>query len=350
MNVDIQQAMDRYMIPAANFSIIENFEIIATNAFSRHEAVSVNGESRFQACSLSKSLTAVAILLLLKQGRIDLDAPISNRFALNGSYVTARHCLSMTSGLSYGQPGTPIPTYKQEDPLPTVQQILDGAYPAKNPPIVCSSTPGILCKYSGAGFMVLQKLIEDVTQLPFATFMRENILIPLNMTHSTFECPLAEGRENAVPGFDKNVGRLNGDFDNNPYSASGGLWSTTSDIANFMIVISNAYLGKDNLFLSRALVQLMLTQQENSDFALGFVVDGKNATFNFRKNGHNNAYHCQLLMFPNTGQGIVIMTNSALGIHLIKDVIAQTAAQYQWPHYSPDFDELEITKNVVFKL
>jgi len=70
------------------------------------------------------------------------------------------------------------------------------------------------------------------------------------------------------------------------------------------------------------------------------VVSGQGNSLNFRKNGHNYGYHNELLMFPNTGQGIVMMTNSENGMEVINYMIPIIAHEYAMPRYFPFFDEL----------
>lgn len=327
--------------PLAMSAIIDAGNIFSSTIAS-HKEIKILNRALFQACSFSKSLTAFAILMLANDGIINLDSPINNQLKTwripTDFAVTARQCLSMTSGLTYGSLETQISGYGKNDPIPTLQNILDGQYPAKNTGIQCSDTPGSTCRYSGAGFMVLQKLIEEMSGQTFSNFMREKILLPLDMINSTFECPLTK-QQRAIPGFDELGKMIPNGYENNPHSASGGLWSTPLDIAKFMIALSDAYRGKNTTLISQTLAHQMLTQQHNSNFALGLVVDGEGSTVNFRKTGHNSGYYCQLLMFPNRAQGIVVMTNSATGIHLIHEIIASTAIHYQWPPYSSNFNE-----------
>ena len=73
---------------------------------------------------------------------------------------------------------------------------------------------------------------------------------------------------------------------------------------------------------------------------MGFVIDGAGDELNFRKNGHNNGYHHELIMFPNRGQGVVVMTNSAVGIELINELISYVRDKLKWPYYKADFNEL----------
>lgn len=57
----------------------------------------------------------------------------------------------------------------------------------------------------------------------------------------------------------------------------------------------------------------MLKRYKNTDFGLGVVVGGKNKNLYFWKAGHNYGYHSLIIMFPNQGKGLAIMTNSEIG-------------------------------------
>lgn len=113
------------------------------------------------------------------------------------------------------------------------------------------------------------------------------------------------------------------------------------DVANMLLFITRAYMGQDNRLLSKQLASDMLSLQGPSRFGLGVVLGGVAQSFNFRKNGYNSGYHSQLIMFPNVGKGIVVMTNHADGMPIIKAVMAKAAQHYEWPSFSMNFNELE---------
>ena len=135
---------------------------------------------------------------------------------------------------------------------------------------------------------------------------------------------------------------LKGGWNNYAISASGGLWSTPSDLAQFAINIVKSYKGKRNAFISKPLAINMLTRSANTSFGLGVVINGHGRSLNFRKNGHNLGYHDQLIMFPNTGQGIVIMTDSENGMVVINYILPIIAKKYHWPCYFPVAFELVV--------
>ena len=171
--------------------------------------------------------------------------------------------------------------------------------------------------------------------------MKNEILKPIQMNQSFFQFPLDKKlRAIAVPGFLLDGKMVMGGWNNYAIAAAGGLWSTPKDLAKFAINASNAYLGKDNRIVSRKVAKQMLTRQKNTDYGLGFVINGEGNNLNFRKAGHNLGYHNELIMFPNSGDGVVIMTNSENGEYIINYLIALIAQKNHWPCYFPYFDEL----------
>jgi CubicO group peptidase (beta-lactamase class C family) len=341
--------MKKHSIAGVGYALINDFEVADAVTISQDKQINA-GTSLFQACSLSKTLAAFAILKLASDNLIDLDSPIAtqlkgwklpaNDFPIP---VTVRQCLSMTSGLTFGEIGKSFLGYPQGTPVPTLNEILQGLPPATNDAIKISDEPGSHYYYSGAGFMVLQQLIQDVSGLSYNKFIKDKILKPLQMEVSTVQCPLPSSMtQNVVlPSNSQISAEIS--WDNIPAAASGGLWSTPAEIAKLVLAISKAYLGKDNRLVKQSYAKEMLSTQSNSIFGLGLIIDGDDKNLNFRKNGHNSRYHDELIMFPNTGQGIVIMTDSPLGINLINDFIEQVSRLYQWPTFSPDFNEL-VTK------
>src|SRR4051794_15857721 len=104
----------------------------------------------------------------------------------------------MTSGLSVSG----FSGHEQGKKLPTLQEVLDGKAPANMPPIRVFYKPGSQYFYSGGAYQVLEQLIEDITKQSFSSWMKNEILKPLNMNQSIFQYPLdKKWRVVAVPGF-----------------------------------------------------------------------------------------------------------------------------------------------------
>lgn len=346
LNSKLLLAMKMYKVPVVGYAIIKQYKIIAVNTLSIDPKLQVTNESLFQAASISKSVSTYTALKLISQGKLKLDEPVNNQLTswkipinkYNKNYpVTLRQILDMTSGLSVSG----FSGYKQGTLLPTLDEILDGKPPANNPPVRVFYKPGSQYFYSGGAFQVLQKLIEDSTQEAFAYWMNREVLKPLNMDNSIFQCPLnIKKYKNVVPGFLINGSMIQDGWYNYPVAAAGGLWTTPSDLAKFIIGLSKAYLHTDNQQIAKPIAAQMFQRQKNTDYGFGFVVNGQGRTLNIRKAGHNFGYHSEIIMFPNTGDGAVIMTNSENGEYIINYMIPIIAQQNDWPCYFPFFDEL----------
>ncbi len=83
-----------------------------------------------------------------------------------------------------------FPGYQQKDTFPSIETVLNGK--GNTPAIVVDTFPGSIWRYSGGGFTVMEKLVEDITGLPLEKYMAENILPQMGMPNSTFDQPLPE--------------------------------------------------------------------------------------------------------------------------------------------------------------
>lgn len=169
---------------------------VAQTYFASHGGA-VDGETLFQVASLSKWLTAWGVMTLVEQGRVDLDAPVSRyltRWRLpDGDYdndqVTVRRLLSHTSGLTDGlgfmgfAPGETPPSIEEELSAPA--DVMPGASGAIRVGAPADGT----WRYSGGGYLILQLLIEEVTQQSFNDYMQSAVFTPLGMQSSSFVDP-----------------------------------------------------------------------------------------------------------------------------------------------------------------
>jgi CubicO group peptidase (beta-lactamase class C family) len=169
-----------------------------------HETAKLfDNDTLFQAASISKAMTALAVIKLCQEGKLDLDAPISQylnseqiswistakTFALV-SQISLRLLLSHTSGLRvHGFEG-----YTTTD-IPNLPQILRGDPPANNEQISLFTLPGLGTAYSGGGFTVMQLILETHLRKPFHLVIDETVLQPLKMSRSTYKA-LADTEKN----------------------------------------------------------------------------------------------------------------------------------------------------------
>ena len=186
-------------VPGVSVAVIERRQVVEQRAYGVTTAgddALVTETTRFQACSISKPVTVLAMLRLVERGVLDLDADVNDtlrgwRVPANGGWqprVTLRQLASHSAGLTtHGVPG-----YRRDVELPDLVQILTGTSPANTEGVRVDIIPGVQFRYSGGGTTVMQLLLEEVTQTPVADLIRTLVLDPLGMQHSVYEQPLPE--------------------------------------------------------------------------------------------------------------------------------------------------------------
>jgi CubicO group peptidase (beta-lactamase class C family) len=326
-------------VPGVSIAVIHDGKIEWAKGYGVVSAggVPVTPETLFQAASISKPVTAMAVMHLVQTGKLNLDTDVSqylkswkvpaNDFTQK-TKITLRELLSHTAGMTvHGFPG-----YASDAPLPTLVQILNGAKPANSPAIYVDIAPDTEWRYSGGGFVVTQQLLLDVTGKAFPTFMRETVLGPAGMAHSTYEQPLPKSRmrEAAMP-YHLNGQPTAGGPHVYPEMSAAGLWTTPSDLAHFAIELQNALAGKSAV-LSAATAKEMLSPMKGG-WGIGIRVSGGAHPY-FEHNGANDGFQCDLMAYD-SGDGIAIMTNSDNGGQLAGEILRTIAYERKWPDFAP---------------
>jgi len=331
--VDLAEAMAILKIPSVSIAVIEGGHLDYARA---HGAASPR--TLYQAASMSKLVAAVAALRLAREGRLALDATVDGALGWRlpdnslGQKVTLRRLLSMRAGV--GPPG--YPGYAVGSALPDLARILDGRAPSTEPPVTLEAVPGSRYLYSGGGYEIVEALIQQAAQEPFAAALERLVLGPAGMTDSHFAQPLpASLAEGAARGHGGDGTMLPGGWRVMPELAAAGLWSTPSDLARLLVDLGRAWHGESAAVLDRRLAREMLRAQEGGPYGLGAGIAGPDDAPVLMKRGQNIGYQGYLLLFPATGQGIVVMTGSDNGTTLAEAIIRRAAIAYGWPALPP---------------
>ena len=243
----------------------------------------------------------------------------------NATPVSLRNLLSHSAGLTMHG----VPEFAAHAVLPTLVQILEGTWSTEVKGVRFVSRPGTEFRYSGGGYIVLQLLLTDVDGRPFAELAKELVLDPAGMSASTFEQPLPSQLWNqAAAGHDSRGSPLFGAWHVLPEQAAGGLWTTPSDLASFMLSIWRSYHGKAGALLSQDLARQMLTRQID-DFGLGFSLPSSGVA-RFQHGGGNAGYRCFAVLSVDGADGVVIMTNGDNGERVIGEVFKLVGQAYGW--------------------
>lgn len=333
------ERLHRAKTPGVSIAVVDGCKLAWTRGYgvrSASNATPVRPETRFQAASISKTLTAVAALRLVQQGKLALDKPINAQLrtwtlpaapGIDVDKVTPRGLLSHTGGTTVSS----FPGYARGTPIPTLDQVLAGGPPANTPAIIADKPAGAQVAYSGGGMTVMQKLIEDVADTSFAELLHREVIQPAGMTRSTFSPPASSS--DIALGHDEQGAPIAGDWHAYPELAAAGLWTTSADLGRFGIAMSRAYQGRGDL-LPQDLAREALRPQGAlpGSFGLGFryIIADDGDTIFFHT-GSNAGYRAFLVFDAPRCRGVAMMTNSdggmALGMSLLRDI----GRIYEWP-------------------
>jgi CubicO group peptidase (beta-lactamase class C family) len=357
LRLTIDELMRLYHVPGLSIAVIDGYRI----AWAKGYGVTASGGSLpvttrtlFMAGSIAKTPAAAGALALAQKGTLSLDEDVNRKLTswkvpenefTSRENVTLRRILSHTAGLNVHF----FPGHVAGEPLPTLVQILNGEQPANTEPVRVTSVPGDQWRYSGGGVMVEQQLMIDVTGRPFPALMRELLFDRIGMADSTYEQPLPPERaENAAAGTHGSGAAVPGKWNVYPEMAAGGLWTTPSDLARFAIEIALSKHGRANRVLSEAMTRTMLepqvaavseialgNKQHVDRMGLGFFLGDASRPDLFGHIGDDEGFQAMLLMFADSGQGVVVMANSENGIFLGDYIIACIAREYGWKEYQP---------------
>jgi len=368
----LAERMEHYGVPGVSIAVINDYQLDWAKGYGVLEAGGderVTPDSLFNAGSIAKPVSAAAALALVERGLLDLDQDVNDKLVSwqvpDNEYtteekVTLRRLLSHSAGLADGFPmrSSSDPEFEWwtasegEAPDVTIQQLLEAQPPTDDgSPTRVTQVPGTAYQYSNFGYGVVQLLMTDVTHQPFSELVQETVLGPVGMPSSTFEQPLPEElRDRATTEHYVNGQPFEGKRHHYPILAPAGLWTTPSDLARFAVEIMRARAGESDLLLSQEMAGEMLTPQVevresflSDSYGLGFDLAGEGQEFRFMHTGGTWGSTCMLWVHPETGQGAVIMTNSASGEGAIRfEILLSIAAEYGWPLALLPFETIDL--------
>ena len=340
----VQAEMTKSHVPGLVLAIVKNGKMIksATYGFANIDSKTpVTMDSAFVLASLSKSFVATGIMMLVEQGKLHLDDPISKY--LDGTpdtwkKITIRNLLNHTSG---------IPDFLNENivvdnkPDGLDQRLLDAL--AKRP---LHFAPGDNWSYSNSNYHLLGMIIHKVTGKTYGDFLRERVFTPLGMTH-TCVYPTDGTVPHLAVGYNWNKDKLEPQGPVAPTLrafSGGGLISTVPDLIKWDAALSTAKL------LKRSTLQQMWTQARTNDgeahhYGLGWITDSYYGHHVVDHSGNFIGYSSVVYRCPDDHLSVIFLDNQ---FGLVSESLAKRiAVLYGLPDYHPIADkDPEITARV----
>ncbi|MBI3681432.1 MAG: beta-lactamase family protein [Acidobacteria bacterium] len=253
-------------------------------------------DTRFRIGSLSKQFTAVAILLLAQQGRLDLNASVTQYLPdvpAAWKQVTIHHLLSHTAGIPNvtALPGFATRRLAPSQPGDLIRLFRD---------LPLEFAPGSDWRYSNSGYIVLAHVVDKITGQPFVDFLREQILKPAGLkdTDSDSHRMLLRHRASGYTPFQQGAG--NADYTDMTVPIGGGsLYSTAADLHRWTLRLHRGQV------IGREWVQRMTTPVAH-DYGYGLAIRNDKLGSIYEHGGSINGFNA-FLAYRAAGQIVVVV-------------------------------------------
>ena len=277
----VKAEQQRQHIPGLSLLVVKDGKIVRAEGFGLANVelqVPVKPESVFQSGSVGKQFTATAVMMLVEEGKVGLDDPLTKYFPeapASWKEATVRELLSHTAGLGdYPKNFDFRKDWTENEELKLIESI-PLAYP-----------PGTNWAYSNLGYVTLGILIHRVTGEFYGDFLQQHIFQPLEMT-STRIISEADIVPNRSAGYRLVKGELKNQEWVSPVvntTADGSLYFTTLDLAKWDTALyTEKLLKRSSLDLMWTVVKLKNGQPNKGNYGFGWFID--------QRNGHRCIHH-----------------------------------------------------------
>lgn len=284
----------------------------------------VGRDTAFRIASMTKNMTALAILSLRDKGRLALDAPLADYVP---QFASVRAATADSRPVSVRDLLCHVAGFVTDDPWG--DRVL-GMSPAGLDALIATGTlfaraPGLAFEYSNLGYALLGRVLTNVSGEPYQAYVRRTFLEPLGMGRTTFDAPAAAQGDYAF-GYRLDEGQWSRERiePDGEVGAMGGLATTAPDYARWVAFLLSAWPARDDPEtgpVRRASVREMglfhappfqpdLTAQLPSAYGYGLVntFDAKLGRL-LHHSGGLPGYGSHVLMLPERGWGVFAFAN-----------------------------------------
>ncbi len=338
-----QQFIDELHVPGAVVAVIKNGRVLYAHGYGYADVQKRTpvdpATSLFRIGSTSKLFTWTAVMQLVQQGKLDLDADVNTYlkdFKIPATFskpVTLRSLMTHSPGFEDGALGYLIANDSTQ--VKSIDETLKEHIPARvRPPLVLSS-------YSNYGAALAGLIVQNVSGVPFNDYIQRNILEPLDMHHTTFQEPLpANLKPDGVTAYVYD----NGVYEPKPFEYVGGFRPAGSvsasalDMTHFMIAHLQDGRYGDKRILDSATAERMHTRNFANDprlpaMALGFYEQRMGGVRVIGHEGDTQYFHTAMFIVP-TAQVGIFMSYVGTGAEPLREGILQSFFDRYFP--APD--------------
>ncbi|AZK47593.1 serine hydrolase domain-containing protein [Paenibacillus lentus] len=321
-----QLLVESYNTNSVQYALIDQGKIVISGAVSKDSGKGkdeVSASTLYSIGSTSKVFTAVAVMKLVEEGKVDLDTPVVNYikdFKMKDSrykQITPRMLLNHSSGLQGGALGN---AFMFEDPDTYAHDQLLAQLAEQN----LKSDPGAFSVYCNDGFTLAEILVERVSGLSFTDYIHNIITKPLDMKYTRTPQDKVEPSQAAPLYYPSYPGQLPNETVN--LIGSGGIYSTAEDLAKF----SQIFTGQVDTVISKKSAEAMQQEEykrgmwpKEADTAISFGLGWDTVNmFPFSeygiqalsKGGDTILYHASLVVLPEYNMAAAVLSSGGTSI------------------------------------
>jgi CubicO group peptidase (beta-lactamase class C family) len=315
-------------VPGAAIAVIKDGKIVKAEGYGLANVelnVPATKETVFEIGSVSKQITAAAIMLLVEEGKVNLDEKISKYLSAapeTWKNVTVRNLLTHTSGIkSYtGLSGFELTKRLKRDEF--VRSI--GTHPLE-------FEPGERYIYSNSGYNLLGFIIESVSGESYWEFLQKRIFKPLGMNKTANRDPQFIV-PNRADGYEWENGRLVGrDYDLTDVFSAGAIVSTVTDLAKWDAALrGETFLKKDSK--EKIWTPVRFNNGKSYPYGLGWNVTEFRRHKLFSHGGQTAGFAANISRYADDNLTVIVLTN--LGDQGLGSAIARGIAKIYLPDIS----------------
>ena len=328
----VQPTIEKGRLAGAVVLVTNRDKVLLVEAMGfqdRDEKLAMTTESLFWIASMSKPMTAAALMILVDEGKVSLDDPVAKHLPefrelwltaektpgqmtlkRPGRAITIRDILSHTSGLPFKS--------AVEEPTLDIAPLSLVVRSYTMLPLLFE--PGMGYQYSNAGINTAGRIIEILSGMPYEQFMADRLFLPLGMKDTSFRPTTAQVSKiaksyranNDATGLDEvRISQLKYPLDGpDRYPMpGGGLFSTADDCGRFCrMVLGQGMFDSTRILSEASVVELTRRQTPESvkeSYGLGFSVGGDGSC------GHGGAHATNMSIDRNRGLAVVWMVQDA---------------------------------------
>ncbi|MFJ7146454.1 serine hydrolase domain-containing protein [Pseudomonas protegens] len=345
----IPREMAEHQVPGLSIALVDGQELIWARGFGfadKARGLQVTENTAFRAGALSQLLTATAVMQLVEQGRLQLDAPLQD--SLKEFYVRSRfhqdqnaadQAVTLRRLLSH-QAGMPA-EYLRDSHTPHALDEL----PRKVSGVWLNNAPGTQTAYSNLGYALLGAAVERSSGLDFEQQLQKSLLRPLGMSQSSFiggsraQPYRAQGYADGASSDDVLVRDL----------SAGGLWSSPRDLSHYVRMLFAQGSYKHQALLSPASIKEMVRPQNTGnllDFdcqvGLGWFLSPCGDEWvspgirTWQHSGTGDDFHARISVLPQQQLAVIVMSNSGSGEALAQPLVTQVLRMLLQAHGAPE--------------